>query len=309
MKMTLFFLLAAVLHFSLSASNISLLSDDSVSGTIPGLRILSWNIGMLPVIDLFSDKDDRAEAIASVLKSSDYDIIVFQEAFSSAGRSILRHILHEKYPYTYGPVNRSFLSLKCNSGIWIISRMPLSVKKEIEFTSSAGFDGFARKGAILLEGRFMSIPFQLLATHLQDDSYPQYIREQQLNEMYDKLILPFSDPGIPQIICGDFNTNNKVSEYYNGMLDRLNAEDGEISGKVKITFDDESNDAYRSAHPDPRQIDYILVRNSYFINRIIRKISVLKSSWGKGKEYLSDHNGVEASIELRKLDYYSRAVK
>ena len=279
---------------------------DSLQESPARLKILSWNIGMLPVLDLFKEKNDRAQAIANSLYSKDYDILVFQEIFSAPARTILKHTLHERYPFAYGPVNGSKFSLKFNSGIWILSKIPLEIKKEIEFTQSAGFDSFARKGAVLLEGQFQNSPFQLIATHLQDDIYPQCIRDMQLKEIFEKLIYPYSDMKTPQIICGDFNTDEKKAENYNGMLTILNAENGEISGNMKVTFDDESNDAFKSSHPDPRTIDYILTRNSHVIQWISRKVAVLKFKWGKGSEYLSDHHGMEAVIIFRKGDYISK---
>jgi hypothetical protein len=93
------------------------------------------------------------------------------------------------------------------------------------------------------------------------------------------------------------------------MLNTLNAEDGALFGTNKITFDDQSNDAFHSRHPDPRQIDYILTRNSQLIQWMYRQVSVFKSRWGKGKEYLSDHNAIEATIEFRKLGYLSKTDK
>jgi endonuclease/exonuclease/phosphatase family metal-dependent hydrolase len=270
------------------------------------MKILSWNIGMLPVLDLFRNNEERAMAIAKALSSEDYDIIVFQEAFSAQARAIIRNSLKDHYPYIYGPVNRSNPSLKFNSGVWILSRTALVLKKEIEFTVAAGFDRFARKGAALYEGHCQNITFQLVVTHLQDDNYPQIIRDLQLSEIYEKLIIPFSDPDKPQIICGDFNTDRKIQPAYDGMLDRLNAEDGELSGNPKVSFDDESNDAYKSAKPNPRLIDYILTRNSQLIRWIRRKVTVLKSKWGQAKEYLSDHNEIEAVFEFKKFEYLSR---
>jgi len=310
----LFFLycLMNLTMLSVQGSNLATIDScatDSAPGSPFRLKILSWNIGMLPVLDLFAGNDERAEAVATALFSCDYDIIVFQEAFSPVARSIILNKLHDLYHFVYGPVNKQILSLKFNSGIWILSKVPLSVKKEIEFTISAGFDSFARKGAVLVEGRCYGVPFQLVATHLQDDNYPQYIREQQLAEIYQQLIEPYSDPQKPQIICGDFNTDEKITDYYNGLLTSLNAEDGIITGKLKITFDDESNDAYKSANPDPRRIDYILTRNTQLIQWIRRKVTALKSSWGNGKQYLSDHNGIEACIEFKNADYLSKLYK
>jgi endonuclease/exonuclease/phosphatase family metal-dependent hydrolase len=196
--------------------------------------------------------------------------------------------------------------LKFNSGIWILSKVALEKKKEIEFTASAGFDSFARKGAVLFEGQFQNRSFQLIATHLQDDDYPQAIRNQQLEEIFENLIFPFSDMRTPQIICGDFNIDEKKVENYEGMLTILNAEDGAISGKMKITFNDETNDAFKTTPANPRMIDYILTRNSNVIQWISRRVAVLKFRWGKGTEYLSDHHGIEAAIVFRKGDYLSK---
>jgi len=281
---------------------------DSLADPGIQLKILSWNIGMLPLADLFKEKDGRPEAIASALyHCHEYDIIVFEEAFTQGARAVIAKKLRGLYPFAYGPVNGHRLSMRVSSGIWILSKIPLEIRKEIEFTESAGFDAFARKGAVLLEGQFRNSVFQLIATHLQDDEYPQSIRECQLRQIYNELLLPYSDPLTPQIICGDFNTDEKVAVNYLGMLSILNAEDGEISGQLKVSFDDESNDAFRSPHPDPRRIDYMLTRNGNLIRHISRDITVLRSGWGDGKQYLSDHNAIEAEVLFSNRDYLTRA--
>ncbi|MEI7661834.1 MAG: sphingomyelin phosphodiesterase [Bacteroidota bacterium] len=282
------------------------LAVDSIRHNTTGLKILTWNIGMLPVLDMFKEKNERAQAIGNALSNQDYDIIVFQEAFTWYARSVIGQALHEQYPYAYGPVNKSLISLKVNSGIWILSKFPLKIRKEIEFTVAAGMDEFARKGAVLLEGWFYGAPFQLIATHLQDDAYPQIIREQQLIEIHDKLINPYSQLDVPQIICGDFNTDEKVAKNYKGMLSILDAVDEEICGSMKVTFDDLSNDVFKSPHPDPRKIDYVLTRNPHLIRWINERVAVLKSRWGNKRDYLSDHNGLEAVIEFKNVDYLTR---
>ena len=311
-KVLILYLLFTMTGLKVNCNQITMndsLSGDSLYKPQAPLKILSWNIGMLPVLDMFKEKDERAQAIANALYLKNYDIIVFQEAFTLRARTVIGQTLQNLYPFAYGPVNQVALSLRVNSGIWILSKVPLLIKKEIEFTVSAGMDGLARKGAVLLEGQFYGAPFQLIATHLQDDNYPQLIREQQLAEIHEKLIFPFSEPEMPQIICGDFNTDIKVADDYRGMLTILDAEDSEISGKMKVTFDDESNDVFKSPHPDPRRLDYVLTRNSQLIQWINQKVAVLKSKWGKNKEYLSDHNGLEAFIEFKSVDYLTRVYK
>ena len=305
MGILLFNLMLLLAGLTVNGNQVELIDSikmDSLDKNGAQLKILSWNIGMVPVLDLFKEKYDRAEAIANALISCDYDIIVFQEAFTAHSRAVLNHALHDQYPFAYGPVNGSPFSLKFNSGIWILSKVALEKKKEIQFSASAGFDSFARKGAVLYEGQFQNRSFQLIATHLQDDDYPQAIRDQQLTEIFEQLIYPFSDMNTPQIICGDFNTDEKKVDHYKGMLTILDAENGVISGTKKITFDDESNDTFRSNHPNPRVIDYIFTRNSNVIQWISRRVAIIKLKWGKGTEYLSDHNGLETFIVFRKGD-------
>ena len=307
MKKLQIFLLFIVLQQGLLAANIC--GFDSLTGSQNHLKILSWNIGMLPGLDLFKDKDDRPQAIAKALRDKDYDIIVFQEAFTMYSRNIIGRSLHDQYPYVYGPLNKNIFSLKINGGVWILSRIPLKIRKEIEFTVAAGMDELARKGAVLLEGLFYGAPFQLIATHLQDDEYPQAIRDEQLAEIHEKLIIPYSETDTPQIICGDFNTDEKMAANYREMLAILDAEDKGISGTMKVTFDDESNDAWKSLNPDPRRIDYVFTRNAHLLRDITEKVAVLKSQWGENKEYLSDHNGLEADIEFQRNDFLTRVFK
>jgi hypothetical protein len=54
----------------------------------------------------------------------------------------------------------------------------------------------------LLEGEWHKQPFQLVATHIQSDDYGWDIREQQIRDIHNKLLVPYSRDGIPQIICG-----------------------------------------------------------------------------------------------------------
>lgn len=69
------------------------------------LKILSWNIYMLPQIVPRIGRLNRAESIAEQLNNSDFDIIVFQEAFMKSARDIISATLIDNYPYQYGPGN------------------------------------------------------------------------------------------------------------------------------------------------------------------------------------------------------------
>ena len=267
------------------------------------LKVLSWNIGQLPYIEQIKNKTERINSISNALTTQKtYDIIIFQESFTNRSRKIIENKLHDNYPYSYGPICST---LKFNSGLWILSKIPLEMKKEIIFRNSKGFDFLARKGSALFIGEFNNVKFQLVVTHLQDDNYPQSIRNKQIKQIYNQLLIVYSDPDIPQIICGDFNINQENKNDYNDLITNLDAQNDTICGK--FTFDDEKNDVYKS-HNNPRIIDYVLIRNSQFIGTIKRDIITLKNKWKKGY-YLSDHNAIEADIEFYTIKSYVNNLK
>lgn len=258
------------------------------------LKVLSWNIYMLPKFVVQRHKTERAHAIVEALKKSDYDIIIFQEAFFPNSRKIIREGLKSVYNYEFGPANNT-PNMLTNSGVWVLSRIPLKEVDEIRFRDCATFDCYARKGAMLLEGVWDDKPFQLLGTHLQADAYP-IIREKQMDQIYLELLGKYKRDDVPQIICGDLNTEKQMKDHYCQMLSCLDAEDGELDGVEKETYDGVNNELARSfGMKGKTTYDYILVRNNgRKVKSINRFVSVLK----KGKRHLSDHYGVVCELRF-----------
>src|SRR6266540_1903151 len=96
------------------------------------LNILTWNIWMMPWFTFQSPHNrKRAGAIADELLKQDFDILCFEKAFDGGARNVLLKALGTRYPNHYGPANSG--SLKVNSGLWILSRIPLSESHEIQF--------------------------------------------------------------------------------------------------------------------------------------------------------------------------------
>ena len=261
------------------------------------LKILSWNIYMLPYISLFNHNADRAKVIANKLEYSDYKIIVFQEAFSSKCRNILAKRLIKEYPFQYGPVNKTLYPFRTSSGLWVISKIPLKQLDRIKFSISKGFDIIARKGAVLFQGNFQGTTFQLLTTHLQADN-SNLIREKQCNEIKEHLLNRYFNSNIPQLICGDFNIEMDDQLNYQLMLHTLEAKNGVISGDVKFTYDEINNNLARTPLGKKCVIDYILVRNEQWIKHIERKINTFKTKTGRKSTNLSDHYAMEANISF-----------
>lgn len=258
------------------------------------LKILSWNIYMLPKVVPLKGKLERAQAIVDEIKKSDFDIIVFQEAFLKGARELIRNGLADAYPYEYGPANTGGF-IREHSGVWIISKVNMKLLNTIVFKNCAGSDCLARKGAMLLEGKWNNKPFQLLGTHLQADGYDR-IREKQMDQIYLELLAANKRENVPQIICGDMNTESEMKEHYCSMLECLDAEDGEISSIEKCSYDGQNNPLAQSfGVKNKTNYDYILVRkNGAKMKSMKRTISVMK----KGKKFLSDHYGVVCELKF-----------
>jgi sphingomyelin phosphodiesterase len=264
---------------------------------IHDLKILTWNIYMLPHCSWIHGNCSRARVIAEQLKSSPYDIIVFEEAFDYKARKIIRRQLQELYPFIYGPANESFFSIRTNSGIWILSKVPLKKLKEIEYKNRFGIDAMARKGAVMFEGEWNGRLFQLVGTHLQADS-PDEVRREQCNEISNLLLKQFSKENVPQIVCGDFNIEMEDALNYHYMLNALDAENGLMEGDIHTSFDEIDNQLAKKQNGKKQLIDYVLVRNSRWVKNIRRRISVIRAYHDNILMELSDHYGVEATFNF-----------
>ncbi len=243
-KLTLLLLLPYLIVSNVFGSN-SNKKDDKA------LKILSWNIHMLPyMIFAKSDKKERESNISEYLKESDYNIIVFQEAFKQRIRKRLKKHLKEKYPYTYGPANWKFLSLKTNSGIMIFSDRPLIEKGEVQFDVCTGADCLARKGSILVEGEHNGHLFQIAGTHANAGG-SRIMKNHQYHQIYDGLLYKYQKQGVPQFICGDMNRSMSNKRQYKEMLQIFDAEDGPLGGERQYTNYQKSG-----------IIDYILLRRN-----------------------------------------------
>jgi endonuclease/exonuclease/phosphatase family metal-dependent hydrolase len=262
------------------------------------LKILSWNIFMLPSIVPREGRIERAHGIVDTLKKTDYDIIVFQEAFHKKAVKVIDKGLSENYPFKYGPFNKTNLPLNTNSGVWILSKTPLDELGVVKYRDAKGIDKMAHKGAALLRGFFNGKEFQILGTHMQA-GYSKYAetRKRQLMQIENELLQKNRKSNVPQILCGDMNVERSVKDEYHFMIEQLNAEDGEIITEQKETYDSKINPL---ADPNTTTtFDYILLRkNGAKINVLERAIHIFKGNWKKGKDDLSDHFGLTCEIEF-----------
>lgn len=274
----------------------ALAQPDGIATAAKKIKILSWNIYMLPGF-LGTGKIPRAEAIGRLLASSDYDVIVFQEAFHGKARKTISRLLSPAFPFQAGPANQKGLSIKTNSGIWIFSKHPIDASYAIVYKTRHGIDAFSRKGALLAEIRIDGQPIQIIGTHLQNAG-GDWLRYSQCVELHNRLLLPHERLDVPQIVCGDFNINRHRSESgYQYMLEVLGAVDGVARGGTHFSYDRAVNDLNTEPGTEQDLIDYVLLRYADQ-PRIAgeRRIKTFQHSWAKKHRDLSDHFAVEAEI-------------
>jgi endonuclease/exonuclease/phosphatase family metal-dependent hydrolase len=270
-------LLAAPLRF-LHSQDVTRLSSGTRASAPTILKVLTWNIWMMPeilpgVLGGSPSNRRRAQAIAAVLNEQHVDVICLEKAFDKKARKIIAHWLYANYPYTYGPANNGGFSLRINSGVWVLSRIPLEHYRQIEFSKAANFsEWLARKGAISLTGTIGDRPFLLLATHLQGEETPYYteshqkVRDIQVGEIERKLLTPPPPAGTPVFIAGDFVTpryesgpTSPEAQAYLRTIATLQAVNGP---GYRITLDDDRNVNTLAESNTGRtdELDYVFLR-------------------------------------------------
>ena len=250
------------------------------------IRILSWNIHCLPPFVYVNGKRKRAREIAKILEQEDFDLVIFQEAFHhGARREIKKHM--PSYCHRIGPANARYITLRTNSGIYIVSRLPVEKVDKVKFREKATSDDkMARKGALMVEGEKNGHRFQVVGTHLNAGG-PMEVRHSQVRQIRDELLLPYEETGIPQIIGGDMNMR-KESDNYPFMLETYDAVDGplEVEESMRVDCFDKKGRLFRDD-----VIDFIFYRGNGKVPDSVRRwVPCYRSTWGKdGEAWLSDH--------------------
>ncbi|MBX7181687.1 MAG: sphingomyelin phosphodiesterase [Bacteroidia bacterium] len=278
------------------------ISGNENPGSPEELRILTWNIFMRPRL-LFKDGQlERAKAIVEQLRDKTYDVIVFQEAIDKKARAIIWEGLKELFPYQVDPGKGAFL--KTNGGVWILSKHEIKKQKRIIFKGCVGTDCFCKKGALLVEVNKNNKRFQVIGTHLQSEvRNKQYKinRVDQYNEINEYLLKPNFEEGVPQLVVGDLNTPDNVSEEYRTMLTSLESQDAEKnSGEWEdgASWGAWTNDMFDDCQDRKAEVlDYILFKsNGHKHSRFQKSIRKFRQLWNGRNKDLSDHYAVEAVL-------------
>lgn len=170
--------------------------------TIDSLSIILWNVAMTPSPPPnigTRDSKSRAPKIAEIL--SRYDIAIVNESFLY--RDLLFSLMKE-HPYVYTDPRIWYKVF--NSGVVIISKIPLINTTYKHYTKESNWDWFTSKGLIGCSFKFGTEVFDLYGTHMQagNSVADQTSRFWQANEVAEQVKHTHHyDHNL--IICGDFN--------------------------------------------------------------------------------------------------------
>lgn len=261
------------------------------------LRILSWNIFMVPPAIYKSDQVNRARMIGEVLEKSGADVIILQEAFMKKTRHMLEQKLSPVYPHNSGKPQGGGL-FKINCGVWVLSRLPLEDVKFIPYKDCEGSDCFGKKGAYLFAVTKNGHRVYMLGTHVQSGPAVATRQKQFAQLVAETAHIPDTEP---LLILGDLNTDLHATAEHQAMLQTLQAEDGPMTGQAYSYASD--NDLAKRFFPEPNStLDYLLVRDKSkkiaSVTRTIHKFTSVSSGTYKFID-LSDHYALTGEVVFK----------
>lgn len=227
-----------------------------VSGTNE-LKVTTYNIEDLPVSA--SRRGERMAAIPGHVQG--YDVIMFQEAFSGL-RDQLKLDLAAEYPYqTYVPAGENWNVF--DSGIFIVSRYPITDVTHFIYPDCAGTDCGGQKGVLYAEIIKNGSAYHVTNTHAasfdtQEARLLRQVQFQQIRQLVDSLTIPASEA---VMMGGDLNVNKFLFPGDHAqMLANLDATEPTNTG-YEATYDARINNNIGS--DKVQYLDYVVYSNTH----------------------------------------------
>ncbi len=250
--------------------------------------VAPYTAGVVPPSEAVDGHSSRSAAIAQWIVTESPDIFLGQEFNDPAAVEIIMQEMkrHGYTAFIYDPHLNPF-SINC--GLFIASKRTLSDVALISFPfkHKGGIAKFARRGAITCSvlDDFGQPLLRIYNTHL-DAGLIQDVRNNQLKEY----ILPtFSKETIPSVLVGDLNFDTAQYRFESGLDGYVNILEGQV------TCNDEGKLTLRGMSPpaNKEKIDAIIANTT-----AIQFTNVKNAQVKSGKDILSDHYGVGATINL-----------
>lgn len=221
-----------------------------------GLKVLTYNIYALPLVSTLID--ERLGQLPQNLKR--YDVILFQEAFSSSRNAMLLALAAE-YPYQTHVPKIPFGGINVfDSGVLVVSRYPIVKTADYIYPDCSGTDCFADKGVIYAEVIKNGKAYHVTSTHTAsfDTDEARALRQVQFQQIRS-LVNAQNIPSVDAVLFGgDFNVNKLVFPTdYAQMLANLNATNPVSTGYTASTFDPRINTLAGRAGSGGEAVEYL----------------------------------------------------
>ena len=279
-----------------------LLALVSMNSMADELKLLTWNVFMLPKPINFSKQVERTHLIAAELKKTDYDIILLQEAFIARFRNSVAHELKDQYPFTAHLPRSARFKHFLNSGLMILSKHPIEIVGHHYYNHCTHSDCFSAKGVLLVEATLPTgKKVQIATSHLQawNDQKAMEVRKFQIEEVND-LLKTYARTGVPQIFAGDFNIDGKLDVEYPDALKTLGMTSSPLLGTLDYT-NSFPVECYKIPG-DQKQtewLDHVWMKENETEAQVLKKsVRPFMATMGNRECSLSDHYSVEALIKL-----------
>jgi endonuclease/exonuclease/phosphatase family metal-dependent hydrolase len=258
------------------------------------IRLLTFNTLF------FGQVRARLRALGNFIERSDLHVVCLQEVVWRRDLALLREITrslpHAAYA-RHGPAVKG--------GLVILSRWPIEEQRYVVFRARSAkgwpnLDRLLSKGLLVTRIRVRDAPLVLVNTHLlantDGDWAPTnaYARGEHAELKQLTAVLLELGAEMPVVVAGDFNVPRGT-----WLFDEFLAQAG-----LRDVLADEPGPTYRPTPeiPEPRAIDHVLVRASPHVELVTDAKIVLQDRVrlpGGQLAHLSDHYGIEASLQLR----------
>lgn len=267
------------------------------------VKLLAWNVYMLPKPIKWSIQGDRTDLIAEALKKVDHDVILLEEAFKAGFREKVGKALKATHPYQVSLGRSGYWKHVMPSGLFAVSRYPMRRLTYDYYNVCTKMDCYSSKGVMILE---VELPFgkkvHIATTHLNagQQDVSKNVRATQLEQIVEleKTLTNEETPKIPLVLAGDLNINGHGEEFGRS-LTALNMtstplENPEVpSSGYKVSCYKNREGAVG------KWVDHILLDPRQSKTEVLNKRIRTFFAPIKGTECaLSDHQAVEATIRI-----------
>ena len=256
------------------------------------IKVLTWNVYMVPKPLKFSMQGDRTTLIAQKLSQVDHDIIILEQAYSGSFRKTITKALASSHPYVADLPRDGKWKHFTGSGLMALSKYPMRIIAKDYYKSCLKADCFAAKGIMTME---VEIPnnrkLHVSATHMNGLAS----QVDQIKALHET-IHNEETPSIPLVLVGTLNVNGHGSDFAPTIAD-LNMDSTSLLNPEVQSSD--LTTCYKKGSVTTKWVDHILLDPRKTKTEVQGKKVVAFYGKLKGSDCaLSDHQGVEATLKI-----------